>query len=161
MRGLHVSVIALVWAAAPPLQLPIPTPDKSPWEMTFVEVEELAGLPPLATAPRDTQELRVMHRPWSAIAPVPFLRVFRVDGALRAEFFVFGGPSYQRNGLAVDRPNTRCSPPGRRAMCVSRIDLSEQRDWDVVLHCRMELLRALGTAVTRCRCRRALAQDVE
>ena len=123
MRGLHVSVIALVWAAAPPLQLPIPTPDKSPWEMTFVEVEELAGLPPLATAPRDTQELRVMHRPWSAMAPVPFLRVFRVDDVLRAEFFVFGGPSYQRNGLSVDRPNTRCSPPGG-AQCASAASIS-------------------------------------
>jgi hypothetical protein len=132
MRGLHVSVIALAWAAAPPLQLPIPTPDKSPWEVTFVEVEELAGLPPLASAPRDTQELRVMHRPWSAMSPAPFLRVFRDDSALRAEFFVFGGgPSYSPDQLSIDRPNTRCSPSGPRKMCVTRVDLREERHWDV------------------------------
>ena len=131
MRGLHVSVIALVWAAAPPLQLPIPTPDKSPWEMTFVEVEELAGLPPLATAPRDTQELRVMHRPWSAMAPCHIPQSVSGRRCSASGVLCVRGAVLSAEWTFRRQAEHPVLTPCRRAMCVSRINLSEQRDWDV------------------------------
>jgi hypothetical protein len=91
MNAFHVAVVVLA-VTTPAAQLPIPTPDRAPWEMTFVEVEELAGLPPLATAPRDTQELRVMHRQGDIMTLVPLLRLFRDDSGVRSEFFVFWKP---------------------------------------------------------------------
>jgi hypothetical protein len=62
MTCLRIAAVAVV-LAAPALQVSIPTPDKAPWEMPFVEVEELAGLPSLVGASRDVPEVRVMQRP--------------------------------------------------------------------------------------------------
>ena len=130
--GVFLAGVSLTLAASA-FQLPLPTPDRSKWEITFVEFEEAIGLRSLTGAPAGTEEMRIMHRP--AALPndylFPFLRVFRADGGVRAEFLVvwMQGP----NRFPVDRPTTRCSPPGPRGICVRQVEMTEGPDWSALL----------------------------
>jgi hypothetical protein len=58
-------------------------PKQAQWEITFAQVEAADDLPDLSTGGSETYEARVMQRPWSAVAPMPFLRVVRTAGAMR------------------------------------------------------------------------------
>lgn len=104
-------------------------PESAQWEITFARVEAAARLPDLRTAGADTFEARVMQRPWSAIAPVPFLRLSRHDGVVRAQLFVFWDPNRYPPGRQPGGLGMVC----REGVCVRPIDITEQREWgDVV-----------------------------
>src|SRR5262245_25390419 len=73
-------------------------PELAQWEITFAQVEAAAGLSDMRTARSETFEARLMQRPWSAVTPLPFLRLVRVDGTPRAQLFVFWTPKYLAPG---------------------------------------------------------------
>jgi hypothetical protein len=104
-------------------------PQRAQWEITFAQVEAAAGLSDMRTAARETFEARLMQRPWSAAAPVPFLRLVRIDGAVRAQLFVFWAPSRFAAGREPQGADIVC----RDGVCVRPIDLKEQRDWTTVV----------------------------
>jgi hypothetical protein len=83
----------------------------------------------MRTAAPETFEARLMERPWSAVAPVPFLRLVRVDGALSAQLFVFWAPSRFAAGREPQAADIVC----RDGVCVRPIDIKEQRDWKEVV----------------------------
>ena len=91
MRLASPAVLTLAIVLSMTLEAQIPT--RAQWEITFAQVEATVGLPDLSTAGSETNEVRVMERPWSAQAPVPFLRVVRADGAIRAQMFLFWKPA--------------------------------------------------------------------
>jgi hypothetical protein len=100
-------------------------PERAEWEIKFAQVEAAAGLSNLRTAAPKTFEARLMQRPWSAVAPVPFLRLVRIDGAVTAQLFLFWDPARM---APVQRPqgaDVTC----RDRVCVRPIDIKEQRDW--------------------------------
>ena len=104
-------------------------PERAEWEITFAQVEAAAGLPDLRTAAPKTFEARLMQRPWSAMGPVPFLRLVQIDGAVTAQLFVFWAPT---RVAPVQRPqgaDIMC----RDGVCVRPIDIKEQRDWAKVV----------------------------
>ena len=70
-----------------------------------------------------------MERPWSAAKPLPFLRLIRLDGTLRAQLFVFWTPKYFAPGRLPQGADIVC----RDGVCVRPIDLQEQRDWGEVV----------------------------
>jgi len=77
--------VMLAWAVSATLSAQIP--ERAKWEFTSAQVEAAAGLQDMRTARPETFEARLMQRPWSAIAPLPFLRLVRTDGTLRAQMF--------------------------------------------------------------------------
>jgi len=126
MRAMASFVIV---AATPSAPSSAQIPERAQWEITFVQVEAAAGLSEMRTAAPDTFEARLMERPWSAIAPVPFLRLIRIDGALRARLFVF----WTLSNFAAGREPQGADIVCRDGVCVRPIDITEQRDWkDVV-----------------------------
>ena len=123
MRAMASFVIV---AATPSAPSSAQIPERAQWEITFVQVEAAAGLSEMRTAAPDTFEARLMERPWSAIAPVPFLRLIRIDGALRARLFVFwtlsnfaagrepqGADIVCRDGFALGPLTSRSNAIGR------------------------------------------------
>jgi hypothetical protein len=64
--------------------LPAQIPERAQWEITFPQVEAAAGLPDMRAAPPESVEARLMARSWWAMRPVPFLRLFQIDGTVRA-----------------------------------------------------------------------------
>jgi hypothetical protein len=126
MRALASFVIVAAAISAP---LSAQIPERAQWEITFAQVEAAAGLSEMRTAAPETFEARLMERPWSAIAPVPFLRLIRSDGALRARLFVFWTPSNFAAGREPQGADIVC----RDGVCVRPIDLTEQRDWREVV----------------------------
>ena len=82
MKLALASILTLAVAARVTLLAQIP--ERAQWEITFAQVEAAAYLPDPPNAGSETYEARVMQRPWSAAAPMPFLRVVRTDGAMRA-----------------------------------------------------------------------------
>jgi hypothetical protein len=104
-------------------------PERAEWEITFAQVEAAAGLSNLRTTAPKTFEARLMQRPWSAVGPVPFLRLVRVDGAVTAQLFLFWDPARM---APVQRPqgaDITC----RDRVCVRPIAIKEQRDWAKVV----------------------------
>jgi hypothetical protein len=104
-------------------------PERAEWEITFAQVEAAAGLSNLRTGAPKTFEARLMERPWSAMGPVPFLRLVRIDGTVTAQLFVFWAPARM---APVQRPqgaDMMC----RDGVCVRPIDIKEQRDWAKVV----------------------------
>jgi hypothetical protein len=98
-------------------------PERAEWEITFAQVEAAAGLSNLRTGAPKTFEARLMERPWSAMGPVPFLRLVRIDGTVTAQLFVFWAPARM---APVQRPqgaDMMC----RDGVCVRPIDIKEQR----------------------------------
>jgi hypothetical protein len=120
-----VALLATVFAAGMRAQIP----ERAPWEITFAQVEAAAGLPDLRTAAPNTFEARLVERPWSAMAPVPFLRLARVDGAVTAQLFVFWTPNRLPAGRRIEGPDVTC----RDGVCVRPLDLEEQRNWTEVI----------------------------
>ena len=104
-------------------------PERAQWEITFAQVEAAAALSDLRTASPETVEARVMQRPWSAVAPLPFLRLVRADGTLRAQLFVFWAPRFFAPGRQPEGLDIVC----REGICVRPIDMKEQRDWGEVV----------------------------
>jgi hypothetical protein len=104
-------------------------PEKAQWEITFAQVEASAGLSDLRTVSPETVEARLMERPWSAVAPLPFLRLVRADGTVRAQLFVFWAPRFFAPGRQPTGPDIVC----RDGVCVRPIDIKEQRDWGEVV----------------------------
>jgi hypothetical protein len=104
-------------------------PQRAQWEITFAQVEAAAGLSDMRTAAPETFEARLMDRPWSTVAPVPFLRLVRIDGALSAQLFVFWAPSPFAAGREPQGADIVC----RDGVCVRPIDIKEQRDWTKVV----------------------------
>jgi len=105
-------------------------PERAQWEITFSQVEAAAGLSDIRTVPAESLEARVMARSWAPVVPmtpVPFLRLFRADGTVRAQLFVYWAPplSPARPAAAIDS----C----RDGICVRPIDIKEQRDWKELL----------------------------
>jgi len=103
-------------------------PERAKWEITFAQVEASIGLSDLRTAPPDTFEARVMQRPWSAVAPLPFLRLTGMDGKVRAQLFMFWAANRFPAGQAPAGPEVSC----RDGVCVGPVDITEQRDWNAV-----------------------------
>jgi hypothetical protein len=123
----HVSMVVLVSATSATLWAQIP--EHAQWEITFAQVEAAAGLSDLRTAGPETYEARVMQRAWSAVSPLPFLRIVRTGGTLRVQLFQFWAPKYM---AAVHRPQGSdivC----RDGICVRPIVLSEQQNWEETL----------------------------
>jgi hypothetical protein len=101
-------------------------PERAQWEITFPRVEAAAGLSDMKGAPPESFEARLMQRSWAAatpMTPVPFLRLFQVDGTVRAQLFVYWAPrdSPGRQPEAIDL----CSD----GICVRPIEMKEQRNW--------------------------------
>lgn len=104
-------------------------PEQAQWEITFARVEAAAGLSDLRAARAETFEARLMERPWSAIAPLPFLRLFRTDGMVRAQLFVFWDPGRYPPGRQPEGRDIAC----RDGVCVRPIDIKEEQDWGEVV----------------------------
>ena len=101
-------------------------PKQAQWEITFAQVEAAADLPDLSTGASETYEARVMQRPWSAVAPMPFLRVVRTAGAMRAQMFLFWRPA----NLAPSQRPTGSDIICRDGICVRPIGMTQQHDWE-------------------------------
>lgn len=121
------SFVILAWALSATLSAQIP--ERADWEITFAQVEASAGLSDMRTARPETFEARLMERPWSAVAPLPFLRLVRTDGTVRAQLFVFWAPSRFPSGRQPEGLDIVC----RDGICVRPIDIKEQRDWGEVV----------------------------
>ena len=119
----------VIVASALSARLSAQIPEQAQWEITFAQVEVAAGLSDMRAARPETFEARLMQRPWSAVAPLPFLRLIRLDGTLRAQLFVFWTPKYFAAGRAPQGADIVC----RDGVCVRPIDLKEQRDWEKVV----------------------------
>jgi hypothetical protein len=125
----RTTVVPGIVAAALIATLSAQVPEQAQWEITFAQVEAATRLPNLRTADPKTFEARLVMRPWSATAPVPFLRLVRIDGAVTAQLFVFWSPA---RIAPVQRPqgaDIMCLD----GVCVKRIDNKEQRDWAEVV----------------------------
>jgi hypothetical protein len=122
-----VSILTLAVAASTQLMAQIP--ERAQWEITFAQVEAAAGLPDLSKTESGTYEARVMHRPWSAVAPMPFLRIVRTDGAMRAQMFLYWKPAL----LAPSQQPTGSDIVCRDGICVRPLGMTEQRDWGEVV----------------------------
>ena len=104
-------------------------PKQAQWEITFTHVEAAAALADLSEAGSETYEARVMQRPWSAVAPMPFLRVVRTDGAMRAQMFLYWKPAT----LAPSQRPTGSDIVCRDGICVRPIGITKQPDWGEVI----------------------------
>jgi len=104
-------------------------PEQAQWEITFARVEAAAGLADLRSAPGDAVEARVMDRPWSAMAPVPFLRLVRHDGAVRAQLFEFWAPGKVAPARRPAGSDAACQD----GVCVRSIALRDQLDWAAIV----------------------------
>lgn len=104
-------------------------PERAQWEITFAQVEAAAELPDLRTARSETVEARVMQRPWSAIAPLPFLRIVQANRTVAAQLFLFWDPRRYPPGKQPAGRGVVC----RDGVCVRPVDLREQRDWGEVI----------------------------
>ena len=122
---MRASALFVIVAAALSAPSSAQIPERAQWEIMFAQVEAAAGLSDLRTAAPKTFEARLIRRPWSASAPVPFLRLVRIDGAVTAQLFVFWAPTRM---APVQRPqgaDIMCLD----GVCVRPIDVKEQRDW--------------------------------
>lgn len=119
----------LIAGAALGVTLSAQIPERAEWEITFTQVEAAAGLSNLRTATPETVEARLMQRPWSAVGPLPFLRLARIDGTVRAQLFLFWNPARFPPGREPKGPDIVC----RDGVCVRPIGLKEDRDWTDVL----------------------------
>jgi len=126
---MRATVSLVIVASALSVRLSAQIPERAQWEITFAQVEAAAGLSDMRTARPETFEARLMERPWSAVAPQPFLRLIRLDGTLRAQLFVFWTPKYFAAGREPRGADIVC----RDGVCVRPIDLKEQRDWGKVV----------------------------
>jgi hypothetical protein len=122
MRAFVIAALAL--SAISSAQIP----DQAKWEITFAQVESSIGLSDLRTASPQTFEARVMQRPWSAVAPLPFLRLTGTDGKVRAQLFMFWAANRFPAGRAPAGPEVSC----RDGVCAGLVDITEQRDWNAV-----------------------------
>jgi hypothetical protein len=127
---MKASALFVILVSALSATLSAQIPERAQWEITFAQVEASAGLSEMRTAPPEMFEARLMERPWSATDPLPFLRIVRGDGILRAQLFVFFG---NHSNFVPDRrpkgPDVLC----RDGICVKPINLLDQLDWkDVV-----------------------------
>jgi hypothetical protein len=124
------SALAIIVAFALGDTVAAQIPD-APGETTFAQVEMAAELTDLRTAQSRVIEARLMARAGSSMllpmTPVPFLRIFQADGAVRGQMFV-----YWATRLAPNRqPGTsdRC----REGICVRSIEIAEQLNWEEML----------------------------
>ena len=127
--SMEATALFVILASALSTTLSAQIPERAQWEITFAQVEASAGLSDLRAASPETVEARVMQRPWSAVAPLPFLRLVRADGTLRAPLFLFWTPKYFAPGREPQGADIVC----RDGVCVRPIDLKEQRDWGEVV----------------------------
>jgi hypothetical protein len=128
MKPTSASMVILASAVSATLVAQIP--ERAQWEITFAQVEAAAGLSDMRAAPPESFEARLMERSWAPLTPmrpVPFLRLFQVDGIVRAQLFVYWAPrlSAGRQPEAIDL----C----RDGICVRPIDIKEQRNWGELL----------------------------
>ena len=126
---MEATALFVTLASALSTTLSAQIPERAQWEITFAQIEAAAGLSDLRAASPETVEARLMQRPWSAVAPLPFLRLVRVDGTPRAQLFVFWTPRYFAPGREPQGADIVC----RDGVCVRPIDLKEQRDWGEVV----------------------------
>jgi len=115
----------VIFAAALTATLMAQIPEQAKWEITFAQVEASAGLPDLRTVASQTFEARIMQRPWSALAPLPFLRLHEADGVVVAQLFVFWAAGRFPPGQEPKGADIAC----RDGVCVRPIDIKEQREW--------------------------------
>jgi hypothetical protein len=127
---MKVTASLLLVASALGAALSAQIPERARWEITFAKVEASAGLSDLRTASPGTVEARLMERPWSAVVPLPFLRLVRIDGKLRAQLLVFWDAGSVAPGREPKGPDIVC----RDGVCVRPIDIKkEERDWGEVV----------------------------
>lgn len=105
-------------------------PERGTWEITFDQVEAAAGLSDMRTPRPETFEARLMQRAWSAVAPVPFLRLFRSDGTMRAQLFVFWAPRYLSPAHRPQGPDIAC----RDGVCVRPLEINVEREWREIVN---------------------------
>ena len=98
----------VIFAAALTATLMAQIPEQAKWEITFAQVEASAGLPDLRTAASQTFEARLMQRPWSAVAPLPFLRLLRTGRKMQAQLFVYWATRYIAPGSRPEGPDIVC-----------------------------------------------------
>jgi hypothetical protein len=126
---MRTTVSSGIVAAALTAALSAQIPERAQWEITFAQVEAAARLSNLRTADPKTFEARLMMRPWSAMGPVPFLRLVRLDGAVSAQLFVFWAPARMPPGQRPQGTDIMCLD----GVCVKPIENKEQRDWAKVV----------------------------
>ena len=124
----HVSMVILVSVMSATLWAQIP--EHSKWGIAFPQVEAAAKLSDIRAAPPEAFEARLMlpaavHM--QPMMPIPFLRLWQTDGTVRAQLFLFWAPvaSGGRQPAATDL----C----RDGICVTPIEIKEQRNWREVL----------------------------
>jgi hypothetical protein len=121
-------MVILAFAAS--ATLAAQTSERAQWEITFPQVEAAAGLSDMRAAPPESLEARLMDRSWAPMVPmtpVPFLRLFQIDGTVRAQLFVYWAP---RLSPAMQPGTTDLCHDG---VCVRPVDIKEQRDWKEIL----------------------------
>jgi hypothetical protein len=121
-------IVFLIYAALSSM-LSAQIPEQGRWEITFSQVEAAANLPTIRNEPSESLEARVMERPWSASAPLPFMRLVRIDGTVHAQLFVFWATKNVPPGGQPSGSGIVC----RDGVCVRPIEIKEKRDWGQVL----------------------------
>ena len=119
-----LAVVAI--SANPSAQIP----EEAKWEITFRQVEAAVGLSNMRNVSSQSFEARLMERPWSDTqVPLPFLRVFRSEGSMRAELYVFWTPRTLLSNRQPSGEGIEC----RDGFCVKQIPLNAERDWEMVV----------------------------
>jgi hypothetical protein len=122
---MEVPAALVICASALSAMLSAQIPKDAEWEITFAQVEAAAGLSDMQTAPPDTFEARLMQRAGVGFAPVPFLRLVRTEGTVRAQLFRFWKPGYLDPSHRPQGADIVC----RDEVCVKPVALHERRDW--------------------------------
>jgi hypothetical protein len=131
MAPRNVRGLVLVAAAMAAMgQAPRPTtiPGTAQWEVTFHDVEEAAGLADVRAFPQDAFEARIIERAWSTVSlggALPFLRIARTAGVVRAQRYLFGSRAgLQRQG--VQDVAIKCI----ERVCVAETSIEQRLDWE-------------------------------
>jgi hypothetical protein len=128
MKPTSASIVILALAASATSVAQVP--ERAQWEITFPQVEAAARLSDMRAAPPESFEARLMDRSWAPMAPMtpaPFLRLFRIDGTVRAQLFVYWAP--RLSPARQPGPSDLCHD----GICVRPVDINEQRDWKEIL----------------------------
>ena len=107
-----------------------PIPQQARWEITFNQVETAADLATLRGALADSFEARLMQRTWSFAGPLPFLRLARIEGTVRATLFLYWRPP---GDVLPTRQPTGPEVVCRAGICALQIGITQQRNWTDII----------------------------
>jgi hypothetical protein len=126
---MRTTALIVTLASALSATLSAQIPERAQWEITFARVEASAGLLDMRAAGPETFEARLMQRPWSAVAPLPFLRLVRIDGKVRAQWLVYWASNRLPPGHQPEGAGVVCQD----GVCVRPIDVKGQQNWEQIV----------------------------